>query len=211
VNPSSKLFVLSPTAGVSAIYGESQSGRGIWGKSVGSRGVYGESNSSEGVFGVSTSGTGVSGNSTSWIGVYGESTSSNGIGLYARNASGGRALYTDGNAGQARASNGFVKAMVYINTDGTIRRCYNGITNSSIGNCGFTSTASTDPLGYYTVDFNFQVDDRFAAVSPVYDFSGVNIGTQFTMSGTTMSVKVFLTNVTFLQAALPNPFVIIVY
>ena len=73
VNPATKLQVFSTGSGVSAIYGESASGRGVWGKSTGgSRGVYGESVSGEGVFGISTSGIGVLGSSTSGSGVYGE-------------------------------------------------------------------------------------------------------------------------------------------
>jgi hypothetical protein len=70
--PTTKLYVLSSTAGLSAVYGESATGRGVWGKSISSRGVYGESTSLEGVYGISSSGTGVSGASTSGSGVYGQ-------------------------------------------------------------------------------------------------------------------------------------------
>jgi hypothetical protein len=71
--PTTKLFVLNSTPGISAIYGESASGRGMWGKSTNSIGVFGESTGLEGVFGVSNSAAGVRGVSTSNSGVYGES------------------------------------------------------------------------------------------------------------------------------------------
>ena len=83
--PTSKLYVLSNTAGLSAVYGESASGRGVWGKSVGSRGVYGEADSGEGVHGQSNTGTGVFGltaaTNASFPGVYGASTGSGGVGV----------------------------------------------------------------------------------------------------------------------------------
>jgi len=88
LSPTSKLYVLSSTAGISAIYGESASGRGVWGKSTGaSRGVYGESNSGEGVHGESITGTGVAGGSTSGAGVFGATSSSGGIGVRASGTS----------------------------------------------------------------------------------------------------------------------------
>ena len=43
-----------------------------------------------------------------------------------------------GNVSQNRDKGGLVKAMVYVNADGTILRCYNGITGASTGNCGFS-------------------------------------------------------------------------
>jgi len=217
-NPTSKLFVLSSTPGVSGIYSESQSGRGIWGKSVGSRGVYGESQSSEGVFGVSSSGTGVAGNSGTGIGVYGESavpnsvaaagvygratasggigvigesninnavgvfgvtTSPTGVSVYARNNSGGRAIYAEGNVAQNRNNNGLVKAMVHVNADGTIARCYNGITNVSTGNCGFTAVRVDNSR--FTIDFGFQVSDRFFLVAPTQT-GGLVIGNLYVIS-----------------------------
>ncbi len=86
IAPTVPLYVLSNASGVSAIYGESASGRGVWGKGAGaSRGVFGESNSGEGVHGESVSGvgvaaqgvTGVTGLGTTGSGVYGESSAAN--------------------------------------------------------------------------------------------------------------------------------------
>lgn len=198
--PETKLQVFSTDSGVSAIYGESSSGRGVWGKSTGgSRGVYGESVSGQGVFGISNTGIGVLGTSTNDSGVYGESpsltaggvfgkgtgsggigvkgeaninnavgvygtsTSSTGFGIIARNVSGGTALYADGNVRQSLNSNGLLKAMVYINADGTVNRCYNAITNSSSGNCGFS--IAHPQAGEFNIDFGFQVNNRFINVT----------------------------------------------
>lgn len=161
--PTAKLEVRNANAGQTGVYAESASGRAVWGKSVGSRGVYGESTSLEGVFGVSASGAGVSGNSGTNIGVYGESSGSSGVGVYGRNLAGGRAIYAEGNAAQTLSGNGLVKAMLYVQQDGVILRCYNGNTNVSAGNCGF-SIVRNGPGDYY-VDFGFQVDNRFLSVT----------------------------------------------
>jgi hypothetical protein len=251
-NPTSRLYVLSPVAGTSAVYGESSTGRGLWGKSVSSRGVFGESSTLEGVFGVSTSGTGVSGNSTSGIGVYGEtnaaslttagvygkgtgsgsigvigeanvnnavgvfgvSTSPTGFGIYARNNSGGRAIFAEGNVAQNLNSNGLVKAMLAVNADGTIARCYNGVTNSSSGNCGFTISTSSLIPGRYNIAFGFQVDNRFVSVTAeqtTLNGGGVNIGTGYNSSGQNIIVRTFITDIDFDSSQTNNPFMIIVY
>jgi len=64
-----------------------------------------------------------------------------------------------GNAIQNRDSGGFAKAMIYIDANGTIIRCYNGVTGSSSGNCGFS--VNNSQFGVYFIDFGFQVSDRF--------------------------------------------------
>jgi hypothetical protein len=64
-----------------------------------------------------------------------------------------------GNTAQARAGYGVPKGMIYLNADGSIVRCYNGITGSSSGNCGFGSTLTQ--TGLYLLDFGFQVNDHF--------------------------------------------------
>jgi hypothetical protein len=78
-------------------------------------------------------------------------------------------LVIDGNARQPVASNGFVKAMVEV-VSSTVIRCYNGTTNSSSGNCGFTVTQPLGiGIGVYRIDFGFAIADRFFAVTPKYD------------------------------------------
>ena len=59
---------------------------------------------------------------------------------------------------------GGAKAMVFINGDGTIIRCFNGITNSASGNCGF-ATGRFGAAGSYDVDFGFDLSSRFFSVS----------------------------------------------
>jgi hypothetical protein len=179
------------------VSGLSTSNSGVFGSSTGGAGVYGQTaaanGASSGVFGTSTgaggigvaghanqaNGTGVYGASTAdggkgvmgrtstnnSVGVYGDATAG-GTGLYGRSVS-GRAVYADGNAGQARDKGGFVKAMIYINpflpADQYVVRCYNGMTNTNTGNCGFSVTRTG--VGTYEVDFMFPVGDRFYSLS----------------------------------------------
>ncbi len=59
-----------------------------------------------------------------------------------------------------------VRAMLYLNGDGTIARCYNGITGASTpATCGFTSGRSGFPTGNYLITFPFQVSDHFYSIS----------------------------------------------
>jgi hypothetical protein len=74
-----------------------------------------------------------------------------------------------GDVYQARDKGGWVKAMIYVNANGTIARCYNGQTGSSTGNCGFQ--VNHDGVGDYNVLFGFQVTDRFAAIT-AHGYSG---------------------------------------
>jgi hypothetical protein len=68
-----------------------------------------------------------------------------------------------GNLAQDRPSYGTPKAMVYLNRDGSIARCYNGITGASGGGCGFS--VSHPSGGYYEINFGFLVADRFVNVT----------------------------------------------
>jgi len=260
-----KLHVLGG-AGQAAVYGESNTSRGVWGKSTGSSyGVYGESvngigtqgvsTTSIGVGGISISSIAVSGTSTSGTGVYGESSavntaaqagvygkglgsggvgvtgeanvanavgvlgvtsSASGFALYARNTSSGFGLYSENNVAQNRDKSGFVKAMVFVNQDGTIARCYNGITGASTGNCGFSITKSNFLAGDYVIDFGFKVDDRFLSVTPRGSL-GANVGATFFLGangGVTVNqavVDTFLTDVDYSSAHADANFMIIIY
>lgn len=69
---------------------------------------------------------------------------------------------------QGPAGTGGAKAMVYVNGDGTILRCFNAVTGASTpATCGFTSgrVFSAGSQGNYFVNFPFQVSDRFYSVS----------------------------------------------
>ena len=188
-----KLHVLDNAAGAHAIFGQSLSGRGVWGRSTSHRGIQGDSESAQGVYGTSTSSSGVYGetavssltaagvygkgtgsgsigvigeaNVANATGVYGVSTSPAGVAVYARNNSGGRAIYAEGNVAQALSSNGLVKAMAFI-SGGVISRCYNSVTNSSSGNCGFTAGInSINGQTITDVGFGFKVNDRFISIT----------------------------------------------
>ncbi len=72
-----------------------------------------------------------------------------------------------GNAAQNRDKSGFIKAMAYIAPNGQILRCFNGITGSTTNNCGFGVTLDQPGIGFYGVNFGFQVSDRFVSVTPL--------------------------------------------
>ncbi len=120
-----------------------------------------------------------------------------------------------GNLAQNRNSSGLVKAMIYVNPDATIRRCYNGITGASTGTCGFSVTKGSGLVdGYYTINLGFQVNDRFASVTPTRDGGNVNIGINLVFSTTepnVLHVNSFITDVDWLDSSAANGFVLIVY
>jgi hypothetical protein len=76
------------------------------------------------------------------------------------------AIFANGNAGQARTSGGWVKAMVYYSgLSNGIAYCYNSTVSGPAATtppCGFTPTRFN--TGDYQIDFGFQVDDRFFSV-----------------------------------------------
>ncbi len=129
-------------------------------------GVYGESDGSvsgnNGVQGTTLAGpgSGVAGfNASGGIGVYGQG----GTGVYGRGTNFGFA--TDSNVQQARGAGGWVKAMVYLNglnAPYKIVECFNSALSGA--------AASTPPCGLnleevapgeFTIDFGFEIDDRF--------------------------------------------------
>ncbi len=59
--------------------------------------------------------------------------------------------------------NGMAKAMLAVTANGTIARCYNGVSGVSTGNCGITVTFNGS--AFYNVDFPFPVDSRFWSVT----------------------------------------------
>ena len=73
-------------------------------------------------------------------------------------------LLLTNDARQPANANGLVKAMIYVNATGTIARCYNGITNSTTGNCGFT-IVHLPFSGEYNINFGFQVSNRFFSIT----------------------------------------------
>jgi hypothetical protein len=114
-----------------------------------------------GVAGYSSTGNGVGvfGQASSNIGLYG----SGAVGVYGTGSTYG--FQTDSNVNQARAAGGWVKAMVYVNAyqpPYTIVRCFNSTLSGAAATtppCGFNFNEVY--LGNFTIDFGFEVDDRF--------------------------------------------------
>jgi hypothetical protein len=126
-------------------------------------GVIGQSASDQGrgVFGLATGATGV--------GVIGE-TNSTGIGVVGKSLTPqGLAFAATGNAQQDRASGGWVKAMVFVNTAQppyTIQRCFNSTLIGSAATtppCGFNLLETGE--GVFNLDFGFEIDDRFVSAN----------------------------------------------
>jgi hypothetical protein len=163
-----RLVVNDTSIGTGVAGYTSTTGSGVYGQSTGSGGygVYGINANGYGVYGTTSTITyaGVRGVSTaqSSYGVWGTANQPGGVGVQGE-ATQGFAMAALGNAYQQRDKGGWVKAMLYVNEDGTIARCYNGLTGSSTGTCGFN--VSVGGATYY-VDFGFQVIDRFWAVTP---------------------------------------------
>jgi hypothetical protein len=134
-----------------AVHGQSGAGNAVEGMA--------SSNQGSGVYGVNTAtgGTGVAGRSHNGTAVMGDSAN-------------GWAMQAFGNATQSRGRGGFVKAMAFVDPDAhpedPVRQCFNSQRAANLatyGNCGITFTQITK--GQYTLDFGFQVSDRFASVS----------------------------------------------
>jgi hypothetical protein len=176
---------LQSTAALFGISGKATggSGAGIIGVGAGtSVGVVGNSANSDGVRGLSTTGNGVNGSSggangvqgvssvNGASGVYGQNSNAGGYGVYGRNTAAGYGMGTDGPAFQTRVQGGWVKAMVYVYPHGSggvgIVRCFNSqlpAGQSSTPPCGLTEG---EPVtGTVTIDFGFQIDDRFAVAT----------------------------------------------
>ena len=180
---------------------------GVVGSSTVANGVGVSGGGPTGVFGVTAeeSGTGVRGeaNTSNGKGVVGTSTSATGFGVFANNPS-GMALGVAGNATQNRDKSGLVKAMIYVNGDGTVRRCYNsqrmdggaGLPPSGNTGCGFAVSHTTEEAGrlYATVNFGFDVNDRFWSATVMHDFFPNNFGIKTSPGGSSIHVWIYFTD-----------------
>ncbi len=70
----------------------------------------------------------------------------------------------NGDIAQPIDRNGVVKAIVAITANGTIARCYNGVSGVTTSNCGITVSLNNQ-AGVYFIDFPFEVSNRFWIVS----------------------------------------------
>ncbi|HVF31072.1 MAG TPA: hypothetical protein VNA22_08880, partial [Pyrinomonadaceae bacterium] len=143
--------------------------------------------------------------------IFGENTSgSSGYGVYGKGTT-GFAVYAEGNAAQSRDKGGLIKAMVYVNGDGAILRCYNGQTGAFTGNCGFT--ASHPFAGTYQINFGFQVSDRFYAATVQSGHPTASINFEIGDSVNSLSIRTFqIRDATDISTGLSDrPFMLIVY
>jgi hypothetical protein len=76
-------------------------------------------------------------------------------------------LKVTGKTTQPLEGYGLPKAMLKVNADGTIAKCYNGVTGNSTGNCGYTVDRFT--VGGYGINFGFGTDASFVFVTVEFD------------------------------------------
>ena len=126
-----------------------------------------------------------------------------------------RAIFAEGNVAQNLASNGLVKAMISVDNKGVIKSCYNGIANSSSGNCGFVITRPLD--GVFRINYGFPVANRFVSVTCQYTDNGYYGGSAFNNAGAnyrffdSTSVEVFTFGADDAEDTRSNGFMIILY
>ena len=166
------------TVSVASLTAAPVTGLGIYSSSPDNHGIEGVSNSTfaSGVVGENTSsggngvyGTGLVGvygttNVASSYGVIGVNTATGGIGIYG-SAPNGDGFYTNNNVYQDRSAGGWVKAMALVDGNG-IALCFNSTligAPATVPPCGFTLHAWG--VGDYTIDFGFEVDDRFVSTT----------------------------------------------
>ena len=107
------------------------------------------------------------------------------------NSAGGRAIDVSGNVRQEPKFSGIVKAMVYVNSDGTIARCYSAEASVLTSNCGITIRRN---IGSWWIDLGFQVNNRFWSVTPGNGVTNIATTASSTTS-TTIAVKLFRTHI----------------
>lgn len=151
------------------------------------------------------------GNFTHGISVFNNS-SGRGTAMYASNPDGGGyAVYADGNLSttgnlrQTWVKFGNVKAMIHVDRNAAILRCWNGFLGLSEGNCGITITEPLGQVGVYRIDFGIGIGasmaTRFASVTPQYAStcnvipnSCKNAGANFVINGDYLEVFTFHAN-----------------
>ncbi len=86
-----------------------------------------------------------------------------GIGTTTPNAK----LSVAGDVTQPSSFGGLAKAMIYVNgINDLIVRCFNGTTDDSVGNCGFSVSRVPGTFsGRYVINFGFPVNNRFVIVT----------------------------------------------
>jgi len=77
-------------------------------------------------------------------------------------------IYSTKNIRQDAAAYGLVKAMVEVDRNGTLLRCYNGFNGVSTGTCGIVITLPLGNVGVYRIDFGTPLVNRFVSITPRY-------------------------------------------
>ena len=113
-------------------------------------------------------------------GVTGVSDNTGGVGVWGQGP--GYALYANGNTGQARTAGGWLKAMLYYSgfNSGRIVSCFNSTLAGAAATtppCGFSATKNG--TGDYTLDFGFEIDDRFFSVTNTNWFATTGLCTNW--------------------------------
>lgn len=218
----SKSGVLGQSAAVSGASDSNEAG--VKGVAIASSGTGVRGEGWTGVLGVSASSTGfgVAGSSP-WVGVYGEGGtgvdgfSERGTGVFGSSTV-GYAIYASGNAGQSPDKNGFVKAMIHVDRNGAILRCYNSITNSSSGASCATVSLPLGNVGAYQISFaSLPATTRFISITPQYSttcnvvpIQCHNAGANFVINGDG-SIGVFTFNTDNKQDTAEAAFMLVVY
>ena len=82
----------------------------------------------------------------------------------------GGKVTVNGSVYQPANSSGLPKALLYLEPDGTIRNCFNGVTGQTANTCGFT--VNHPELGRYKINVGFNVTNRIIVASSGSDLSG---------------------------------------
>jgi hypothetical protein len=144
----------------------------VFGSSNNFAGVIGESQNGYGVQAISNGADGVNGTShtINGSGVAGINDAPGGIGVYGNSSNGGFGFFTDSNAAQSRGMGGWAKAMAYVDPFAqggiAITRCYNSQASGATvwtPPCGISIVHNGQGLN--TLDFGFQVNDRFISLT----------------------------------------------
>ena len=96
----------------------------------------------------------------------------------------GGPIYLQGQMTQDHGSYGLPKALVYLNANGTINRCYNGLNGATTSGCGLSVVRIG--AGHYQVTFPFDISSRFFAVTAQQGCCPGLISVSYNVFGTTV-------------------------
>lgn len=98
-------------------------------------------------------------------------------------------LSVSGNVTQPLTANGLPKALLRLDRDGNILRCYNGITGASTNGCGFS--VAHNVIGGYDISLGSQLNSSTLIVNVTTEFDGdYAVGVLQSRLGASLSVGV---------------------